>query len=184
MRMHEKGVKAGRDRRHVLVEYDKLVKFFKLKPLEPTKLAAMTANQLYQLCEDTWNRQPNRRKLDYQEAMSLSPRRKPTAFKWFVVDTMNIKQPKDLAERLIIYVQLPFRYPGFVRRKKARMKAEKAEAKAWQESDCYMCALRLKKNCLPTEPKKGCPKFEALKLENPKSESVKIPPITPEEPKP
>jgi len=126
MRLHEKGVKAGRDRQHVLIEYDKLVKFFKLKALPAKELAGMTANQLYQLCEDTWNRQPTRRKLDYQEAAGLSPRRKPMAFKWFVLDILNIKQPKDLAEKLILYVQMPFRYPGFVRRKKARMAAEKA----------------------------------------------------------
>lgn len=135
MKLHEKGAKAERDRKTVLVEYDKLVKFFRLKPISPPDLAKMSAGQIYKLCEDTWNRQPTRKKLDYQEAAGLSPRRNPLAFKWFVLDTLNIKQPKDFAERLIIYVQLPFRYPGFLKRKRARMAAERAEAaKKMQEA--------------------------------------------------
>lgn len=129
MRLHEKGAKADKDRKHVLVEYDKLVKFFRLKSLAPQNLATMSTTQIYKLCEDTWNRQPTLRKLDYQEAAGLSPRRKPLAFKWFVLDTLNIKQPKDLAEKLIIYIQLPFRYPRFLKRKRASMAAERAEAK-------------------------------------------------------
>lgn len=135
MKLHEKGAKADRDRAHVLTEYDKLVKFFRLKPVSPPELAAMSANQLYKLCEDTWNRQPTRRKLDYQEAAGLSPRRNPLAYRWFVRDTLNIRQPASFAERLVIYVQLPFLYPGFLKRKRARMAAERAEAeKKMQEA--------------------------------------------------
>jgi hypothetical protein len=128
LKLHEKGAKAERDRAHVLIEYDKLVKFFRLKPVAAPVLATMSAGQIYKLCEDTWNRQPTRRKLDYQEAAGLSPRRNPLAYRWFVRDTMAFRQPASLAERLVIYVQLPFLYPGFLKRKRARMAAERAEA--------------------------------------------------------
>jgi len=128
LKLHEKGQKADRDRKNVLVEYDKLVKFFRLKPVSPPELAAMSAGQIYKLCEDTWNRQPTRRKLDYQEAMGISPRRNPLAYRWFVRDTLAFRQPASFAERLVIYVQLPFLYPGFLKRKRARMAAERAEA--------------------------------------------------------
>lgn len=130
MRLHEKGAKAERDREYCLKKYDEIATFFRIKRILPNEIAMMTTSQIYRLCEDEYNRQPNRRKREFTEWLGLTPRSNPLAFKWFVSDTLKIKQPQSLTEKVIIYLQLPFRYPGFLKRKKQRMAAEKQMADA------------------------------------------------------
>lgn len=151
MQLHEKGAKAERDRALCIRKYDELVGFFHIKRLMQSQIATMTNTQLYRLCEDEYNRQPNRKKLAYTEWLGLTPRQNPLAFKWFASDMLKIKQPANLAEKLYVYIQLPFRYPGFLRRKIRRLRAEQREAREamQQMSDAAKAPVSMKECSKP-----------------------------------
>lgn len=127
--IHEKGEKALRDRRKLAQKYDELCRFFKLKPLESDKLARLSNEQFYRLCEDTYERQPRARKMDYAEELGLMPRRKPAAFKWYLRDLLTVYRATGWRKAWLT-IQAPFRYPAYLRRMDKQAEAEERAAKS------------------------------------------------------
>lgn len=126
MIIHEKGWKAERDRKAALTQYDALTKYFKIKRLTDVEIAELSNKKLYKICEDMYNRQSRRSQIKYAEHIG-SYREKPKAFKWFFRDYMKLKAPGNIFSILFIAVQLPFRYPGFVKRFDAATKKKQEE---------------------------------------------------------
>lgn len=120
--VHDKGPKAERDRRKLVAKYDELVKFFRVKPMDAATMAKLTNSQFYRACEDLYNRQPEKAKLRFTDSMGAT-RSNPLAFKWFAKDIFAIYQPKGIWKAWL-WLTLPFRYPGFLKRSKARAKSK------------------------------------------------------------
>lgn len=125
--IHDNGKKALRDRAKIVAKYDELCRVFHLRKLPPEKLARLSNEQFYRLCEDSYNAQPMRAKRRYAETIGATERRNPLAFRWFVSDLIMCYHATGLLAILLV-LSSPFRYPGFLKRKRARIAAEKAEA--------------------------------------------------------
>lgn len=120
MQIHDQGDKARRDRAKIMAKYDELTKFAGLNRLKPTELAKLSNTEFYRLCEDAYNALPRRVKVAYAESIGAAPRRNPAAFKWFYRDLIALKQAEGW--RWLWYtLAAPFKYRGFLARKKARL---------------------------------------------------------------
>ena len=124
MQLHEKGAKSKRDRARCIQKYHEIVDFFGGPRVSDAELAKLSVNHLYQLGEAVYNRQTIAKKRKYAEHLRQG-RRRPLAFRWFRHDLIAYKHPGFLGW-LWINISAPFRYPGYLKRKKAREAAEQA----------------------------------------------------------
>jgi hypothetical protein len=127
--IHEVGWKGERDRAQAIQSYERMSKFFHEREVRPRDMAEMTNLEVYRLAEDLFNRQSRKAKDAYAEEIGAIPRREPLAFKWFLHDLRRYKGATSGMKRLLMTLQSPFRYPGFLRRAKADQEKAKAEAK-------------------------------------------------------
>ena len=115
MKIHDNGAKARRDRGALAHKYAELCQFFKVKPLAADAIARLSNEQFYRLCEDLYERQPRARKIAYTEALGLTPRRKPRAFKWYLHDLLRAHLATGWRKAWLV-VSAPFTYPAYLRR--------------------------------------------------------------------
>jgi hypothetical protein len=125
IKLHEKGMKGERDRLQVVQKYDELVSILHLPKVKAEILATMSNQQIYRLCEDTYNRLPDKKKVYYAQA--LGNRENDTSFHWWWKDMVRIYRPNTRG-----YIVLAFKafklYPEYVKRKKAEIAKRKTEA--------------------------------------------------------
>lgn len=124
--LHEKGMKGERDRLQVVQKYDELVSILHLPRVKAEVLATMSNQQIYRLCEDTYNRLPDKKKIYYAQALGKL-RENDTSFHWWWKDMVRIYRPNTRG-----YIVLAFKafklYPEYVKRKKAEIAKRKTEA--------------------------------------------------------
>jgi hypothetical protein len=132
MVLHDKGAKAQRDRAKCMAKYIQLCNFMHVKKQTPTQLSKLSVMEFYRLCEDIYNAQTIKKKIAYSEEIGACERSRPLRYHWFFKDLMAIYAYSP-CKQTGAFLTAPFRYPGFVRRKKAHMDKVKAAAKEQAE---------------------------------------------------
>jgi hypothetical protein len=124
--LHEKGFKGVRDREQVIRKYDELVTTLHLPRVKDEVLARMSNNELYRLCEDTYNRLPGKKKIYYAQALGKL-RENDTSFHWWWKDMVRIFHPNAIGFVVLAFKSIVL-YPAYVKRKKAEIAKRKVEA--------------------------------------------------------
>lgn len=127
MKLHDKGYKGQRDRAQVVTKYDELCRVMHVKPLKPDALAKLSNQDLYRLCEDTYNAQSEKAKIRYSRLLGAIPDQHPWSFFGFIDKLVFVKKARGL-EAFILRLESPVRYIGFVIRRTQRLKAEKEQS--------------------------------------------------------
>lgn len=124
--LHEKGFKGARDREQVTRKYDELVTTLHLPRVKDEVLAKLSNNELYRLCEDTYNRLPDKKKVYYAQSLGKL-RENDTSFHWWWKDMVRICRPNALGFVVLAFKSIVL-YPGYVKRKKVEIAKRKASA--------------------------------------------------------
>lgn len=128
IQLHERGMKGERDRLQVVQKYDELVSILHLPRVRAEVLATMTNQEIYRLCEDTYNRLPDKKKVYYAQALGKL-RENDISFHWWWRDMVMMYRPNAIGYFVLALKAFKL-YPEYRERKKAEIAKRKAEADA------------------------------------------------------
>lgn len=127
MIIHEKGPKAERDRAAGLRRYHQLCEFTRTKPITGERLAKLNNQQLYRLGDDLYNSLSAKRRRKFTDWLGVTTGNH-LSFGFFLKALIGTYRATGW-RKLALFVQAPFRYPGFIARSISSAKSKGLDAR-------------------------------------------------------
>lgn len=124
--IHESGWKGQRDRDQAVRKYFEVAKFFHEKPESDIKLATLSNQEIYNLGEAVYLRQPKRKQIYYAKSLGKL-RENDLSFAWWWKDVVRTYNPNILGI-IVLAARSPWLYAHYRKQKKAWIAMAK---KAW-----------------------------------------------------